>query len=399
MSASIPVFLHRSHDGNASAVSGFPQLTGQVGAGIALLDAVLVNGYNLKTVQGITRSGNTATLTFSSGHGFIPYQPVVIAGADQSDYNGQFVVQSVPDSTHLTITVANNPATPATGASITCKAAPAGWTKVYSGTNLAVYQSADITSTRLYLRVDDTNAQYMLVKCYVSMSDVNTGTENFNGTHYWKKSNSADSVVRQSFICASSKFLHFGHAWADTAGSNPQYDLHQAGDFNTYTIGDAYNYLICGASSNPGSKGQQNQNLLTLYFNGDTNLPGAQMVARSYNQQVNTNRPIRAQSACPGNYSGADSNAYASNPSMNGVNFVPVYLYEYDANAKNSLRGAVPGLAHVIEYLPSTGTDGTSILAGVSGVAGGTLLLFNTNMGGTAGKAALDVLGGSGGFW
>jgi hypothetical protein len=65
-------------------------------------------------VSSLTRSGGTATLTTSTPHGFVTGQKVVISGATQSDYNGAFTV-TVTGATTFTYTVANSPATPATG--------------------------------------------------------------------------------------------------------------------------------------------------------------------------------------------------------------------------------------------------------------------------------------------
>lgn len=67
------------------------------------------------SVSGITRSSDTATVTTSSAHGYQVGYYVTIAGADQSDYNGAFRVESVPSTTTFTITVENSPTTPATG--------------------------------------------------------------------------------------------------------------------------------------------------------------------------------------------------------------------------------------------------------------------------------------------
>jgi hypothetical protein len=65
-------------------------------------------------VSSLTRSGGTATLTTSTPHGFATDQKVVISGATQTDYNGAFTV-TVITPTRFTYTVANSPATPATG--------------------------------------------------------------------------------------------------------------------------------------------------------------------------------------------------------------------------------------------------------------------------------------------
>jgi hypothetical protein len=66
------------------------------------------------SVSSITRSGTTATVTFGSAHGLSDGDPVLIAGANQGDYNGIFQA-SRSSSTVITIEVANSPVTPATG--------------------------------------------------------------------------------------------------------------------------------------------------------------------------------------------------------------------------------------------------------------------------------------------
>lgn len=52
-----------------------------------------------------------------------------------------------------------------------------GWTKPFTGTNLAAYRSD--TGNRFYLRVDDTQATYTRTRAYRSMTAVSTGTSQF----------------------------------------------------------------------------------------------------------------------------------------------------------------------------------------------------------------------------
>ncbi len=66
------------------------------------------------SVNSITRSGTTATVTTASAHGYTSGQKVTIAGATQTDYNGTYTITSTGADTY-TYTVANSPATPATG--------------------------------------------------------------------------------------------------------------------------------------------------------------------------------------------------------------------------------------------------------------------------------------------
>lgn len=66
------------------------------------------------SITGITRSGTTATATTSVTHTIVVGNTVIVAGADQTDYNGTFTVTGVTDTT-FTYEVANSPTTPATG--------------------------------------------------------------------------------------------------------------------------------------------------------------------------------------------------------------------------------------------------------------------------------------------
>jgi hypothetical protein len=68
------------------------------------------------SVTSITRSGSTATVTVDNGYDVNTW--VTIDGADQTEYNDTFRVQSAT-STSFTITVSGTPTTPATG-TITC---------------------------------------------------------------------------------------------------------------------------------------------------------------------------------------------------------------------------------------------------------------------------------------
>lgn len=76
-------------------------------------------GWSQVTPTSITRSGSTATVTLPSAVNWQTGSKVTIAGATQTQYNGEFVI-SVTDSTHFTYQVTGTPATPATG-TITAK--------------------------------------------------------------------------------------------------------------------------------------------------------------------------------------------------------------------------------------------------------------------------------------
>lgn len=83
-----------------------------------LLDAGDPDADDTVAVSGITRSGTTATVTTAVAHGFATDDFVLIAGADQADYNGSHRIV-VTGAGSFTFTVADTAVTPATGATIT----------------------------------------------------------------------------------------------------------------------------------------------------------------------------------------------------------------------------------------------------------------------------------------
>jgi len=70
---------------------------------------------NKVSVTSITLSGSTATATTSSDHFFIDDMTVVVEGATEDEYNGNFVITSLPVSNQFTYEVVGAPSSPATG--------------------------------------------------------------------------------------------------------------------------------------------------------------------------------------------------------------------------------------------------------------------------------------------
>ena len=159
-----------------------PALTPAAGGIINVLDACLCNGFNQKTLTSLTVSGGVATATVSGGHGYSQYAVIEISGSSISELNGQHRVATVPNSTTFTFDATGIANGSATG-TITCKVAGAGWTKAFSGTNKAAYNSAT-SDSGFYFRIDDSGAYSsgQPVRGYESMSDVDTGTRAFPTT-------------------------------------------------------------------------------------------------------------------------------------------------------------------------------------------------------------------------
>lgn len=281
------VYVMRSTD------TGAPTLSGTTGELVTLLDALLVNGYNSKTIT-ITRSGATATASCTS-HGFNTLQTVKISGADQAEYNGEFRVLTTPDANTFTFTVSGSPATPATG-TITCVVAPLGFSTAYTATNKRAYQQKAGTN-QFYLRVTDDgtgSASYGRVVGYETMSDIDTGTNafptaaQFSGGLYWGKSSAASATQRAWRLFSDGKIFYLcikadGASWTGVA----------FGDFKSHIPGDVYNtVLIANSGTVMFSAGNGQELWGASYYYFDTG--GANTwVARNYAGAVGCDKTTR----------------------------------------------------------------------------------------------------------
>lgn len=165
-----------------------PQLQNAYGSMIGVLDACLVNGISLGQISSLTAIGTTVTAVFSTAHNLLQYQVLKLAGANQSEYNGEHRILTVPNATSVTFQLATAPSvTTATGA-MTATLPPLGWEKPFSSVNeagggKAAYRSKNVLlASRPYLRVVDeldsaysaTYAKYAKVGIVEDMTDINT---------------------------------------------------------------------------------------------------------------------------------------------------------------------------------------------------------------------------------
>lgn len=161
-----------------SDMQGAPVLNGVAGSAIGLLDACLVMGWGLTPATSITVAGGVATVSFAGTHGATVESVILIEGVTGAltALNGE---QRVTDLGSSQIKFATAAPDGTAAGTITFKMAPAGWGKPFSDTNLAVYQSLDVQSTKMFLRIDDTSTTYFRQRGFETMSDANTGTGMF----------------------------------------------------------------------------------------------------------------------------------------------------------------------------------------------------------------------------
>lgn len=321
-----------------NAMTGAPVITNVAGTLIAALDACLVNGFGVGTLDSLVVANNLATATRSVGHPMEIGTICEISGATPAGLNGQKRVLATTTTTYSFDATGISDQS-ATGA-ITGKVASLGWDKAFSGTNIAVYRAQ--TGTRCYLRVDDTNGVSARVIGYESMTDVNTGTNAFptstqvTGGPHWDK-NSA-TTPRNWTIVGDSRAFYFFTAPGGTSTHRTMF----FGDFVSRKSGDIYNCALTGSSSSFSTSGEGTVTASVGYSYRTSN--SSIWAARAVSG-VGTSSVLFKQSASiasQNNGTAVSTGGYTyPNPGDNALLLIPIMVAD---QTPYSDRGILPGL-------------------------------------------------------
>ena len=415
-----------------NVMQGAPQLSNNWGCLVDLLDACLVNGFNLKPITSITSADGVATATIDGGHLYQVNQVLLIAGASDAAYNGEVRVLSAT-STKFTYAVLGAPASPASGDTLTVKVAPLGIEKVFSGTNKAAYRSKNVLSNRPYLRVDNSKAeQYNTawakkakVGIAQGMSDMDTvvgaqapydpaaPNQNWQTTGDTDSGNVVDGWYKWYYA-------RYTYPWGSTEANVPQeynrpwvlvgddrgfylfnehgtdYGSGRSGycftDFESYRQGDPFNTLLAAtdfyasAGSGIADWGATARN----YFNRSLDMTG-KILMRDHTL-LGGNQRVGLTSLNTNNgqtISGRATGIPFPNPVDYALILHPTYLMQ---ESSKGLRGKLPGLMWVHNDQPLQDLD---IVDNVVGYAGRKFLLVRMNYANEVASSvmALDITG------
>lgn len=409
-----------------SAMQGAPVVSNGFGDLVAMLDAVLVNGFNLKTVDSITRVGSVATATISAGHLFEVGSVETFAGADQAEYNGEQVITDVTAST-VSFTVTGTPATPATtGTSLSVKTSPLGFATAFTGTNKRVYRSPNVAGSRPFIRVDGAQlAAYPAGGskfCRVTVAENMSGIDTFVGTgkmpfdplattknevrtgaaapyyygwfkwysatdRYTDESSDSGAGARSWAVVGDDRAFYL--FIAPTLNSTAHI-LYAVGEFNSYKSGDAYNSWLWATDH---------------YYaqNEDSGNRGSRTPSGYMGKRYTGNRVLK-------DYTGLGNSIGATNftlqtvangisgynmgvPYPNGPDFSlqmhPIYIQQEQGHIRGTLPGAFAVL-HDVAGLPEHG----SVISNVVGYSGRKFVILSFSGDGSwLGRMAFDITG------
>lgn len=351
-----------------SGLTGAPVLNGLVGTLRDVLDACLVDGWGLATVDSVTISGGIATVTRSAGHPFEPQTVALVSGATVSgsgSINGEQTVLTTTASQYTFATTA----TGTVSGTVQHKFAPLGFARAAPGTNTAAYQITGSGGTGFWLRVDDTVGRFAAVRGYESMGDVNTGSNAFPTTSQyaglglaWGKSNAASSTSRSWSVLGDDRGFYL---LTDTGTAAGAYGF---GDFNSLKSADGFNCFVTGWSSdytaNVYSAFQQHDIASSYYMQS-----GTTYIARPYTGTGSPQSVFRQAQFLPMNLSvGQSGNLSVSYPNASDGSLIltPVNLLE--SSGSMLIRGSLAGILHIAQSCGAfSNRDKVTGVAGYSG--------------------------------
>jgi len=252
-----------------SEMANAPTLTNANGSLVALLDAVLRDGFDLKSITSLTVAAGVATLAWTGAHSAIPHAVILVAGVTGgpvgfADMNGEQKVQTKPSASSCTFLTALPDGT-YTG-TITIKIAPLGWDKPFSGTNKAAYRSTQLEATRMYLRVDDSYGGSARLVGMEWMSDIDTGTGRFptsaqsaglpEGGGWWAKADAGAQPAPWVIVGDGRTFFFHASTYVSNGSAYNAYisgNLRGFGDLIALRPGGDPYACMLGVQQGPGS--------------------------------------------------------------------------------------------------------------------------------------------------
>ena len=231
-----------------------------------------------------------------------------------------------------------------------------GWTKEFSGTNLACYR-APVGTNRFRLYVDDTSTTTARLIGYEEMTSISAGTGLFPTT-----AQLSGGLYLAKTAAAAWKFFSNGRIFHLASKPSTAWNVHSFGDFLSDKAADAFNTIHIGQHST----GVTNSNfaILTAAMVTVTN---GHYIARPHDQTGSSLAVGKFSDTVRSNGATVMSNGGSTypNPIGGALQMAPVWIS--DAIAANGARGLLPGVWNPLHPYPLADGDtfsGTGNLTG-----------------------------------
>lgn len=232
---------------------------------LVMLDACLVDGFNIQTVSSVTINGSDVVLTFGLPHGYALKQKITVSGSDDPLLNGSHrIISLTTDTVTLKISGVTN-----TAGIIKTKVSPLGFESVIGNSKPLIrgYRSKDPTSTKTVLHLDmsyPAGAGYsstfpvrraMVTACTGIdetgapigdyFASINNKPTYVNGSLFWHEARkqSKTATVNETrplswVIVGNGRYFYFFHSWY--AADHQFRDFYAFGDMNKLGVNDQH---------------------------------------------------------------------------------------------------------------------------------------------------------------
>ncbi len=246
---------------------------------LKMLDACLVDGFNIQTVASVAVSGSVVVLTFGLPHGYTLKQKITVSGSDDALLNGSHrIISQTADTVTLKISGVTN-----TSGVIKTKVSPLGFESVIGDTKPLIrgYRSKDPTSTKTVLHLDmsypDGAGYHSISPARRAMVTACTGVDeagapigdyfasvhnkptNPNGSLFWHETRGSEKSRSVNYpellswvIVGNGKYFYFFHSWYPA--DYQLRDFYAFGDMNKLGVNDQHCCILkAGESANDSS--------------------------------------------------------------------------------------------------------------------------------------------------
>jgi hypothetical protein len=416
-----------------SYMSGAPQLSANAGSLVAVLDAVLVDGFGLIAVSQIVVSAGVATATVASNT-FGRLHVVRMEGSGTMALNGDKRVTGSLGNTFSFDATDISDGTYTTG-TMTAKRAPLGWSIAKTDTNKRMYKSLNIASNGVMLRVDDTNTVNgwnmfaNVAGAYRAMAHVTMAWDassisaysGHNSSSFWVKSNVSTGTSARPWIIVGDDRGFYINMLPDTGYQSGRLEFF--GEIaNPTRPNDAFATILTGfdqgyavaytsGSSTASAPGQGtwatgtslfNLGLVSMEYNSGQYYCDSRMIAKSHNQLNSTYRVYFVGSmGCQYSVSNTtifNASGYAGLPYPNAPD-AGVYIAEniYVVENGAGIRGTLPGYAQCLQTRPIGGWQ--SVIENMPGAPGRIFITTQGNAYGGGSSSTINTVVYNGEVW
>jgi hypothetical protein len=227
-----------------------------------------------------------------------------------------------------------------------------GWTKPYTGTNVASYQMP--SGNLRWFRIDDSVGLYARIVGYENMTDVNTGTNPFptpaqqSGGGYIIKSTNTSTPIPWVLVATETMVYLWINYTNELKNVIPAH-MYCFGDILSYMAGDNYNTVLIAQTSSSSTLCSMSSVVLNY-----TSASTGSWICRSYNGVIgavavgkSVDRAKNDNTTAIGAPSVNIRQYVTSTPSLvnQSITFTPIMIYEPAITSTPFIaRGMLPGL-------------------------------------------------------